>query len=315
MPKDLQDSHDIMNVALALQGGGSLGAMQAGMLIALVLDPRIRVRYATGVSAGAMNGAVLTQIFNRYGQGFDGKQRAAEALEKMWLEDIALSDHAANTLDLFSASIDFATSVNPFLRHQMTSLNTFGLDTAIKKLVFDQDALQSTKETTLFIEAVNETNSCGRLFFCKQLDANALHASASLKGYIHPAVIDGKIYVDGAYLYGSNPPLDPLVPYLDELDAVICLMNTPRPAQQLAALRQSELTPNDIGSEGLILAESYRHIDWLRERYQTPILEISSHRAFTRAEKGPQARRVLEDRIAMGKQIASGLSLPKRAAA
>src|SRR4051812_13999268 len=48
-------------VALALQGGGSLGAFTWGVLERLLDEPRLQITVVSGASAGAMNAAILTQ--------------------------------------------------------------------------------------------------------------------------------------------------------------------------------------------------------------------------------------------------------------
>ncbi|HYI83126.1 MAG TPA: patatin-like phospholipase family protein, partial [Acetobacteraceae bacterium] len=48
-------------VALALQGGGSLGAFAWGVLDRLLDTPELRIEMVSGTSAGAMNAAMLVQ--------------------------------------------------------------------------------------------------------------------------------------------------------------------------------------------------------------------------------------------------------------
>src|SRR3954465_12669442 len=66
-------------VALALQGGGSLGAFSWGVLDRLLDEPRLRVAVASGASAGAMNAAMLVQ-----GLATGGPAEAKRLLEVFW---------------------------------------------------------------------------------------------------------------------------------------------------------------------------------------------------------------------------------------
>jgi len=66
-------------VALALQGGGSLGAFTWGVLERLLDEPRLRIKMVSGASAGAMNAAMLTQ-----GLAAGSPAEAKRLLEAMW---------------------------------------------------------------------------------------------------------------------------------------------------------------------------------------------------------------------------------------
>ena len=66
-------SSDAHPVALALQGGGSLGAFTWGVLDRLLDRPELRIEAVSGASAGAMNAAMLGA---RSGQGRPGRGQA-----------------------------------------------------------------------------------------------------------------------------------------------------------------------------------------------------------------------------------------------
>ena len=73
-------------INLALQGGGSHGALTWGVLDRLLADPRLEICEISGTSAGAMNAVVLA---DGYVQG--GREGARAALERFWM---AVSDAA-----------------------------------------------------------------------------------------------------------------------------------------------------------------------------------------------------------------------------
>ncbi len=66
-------------LALALQGGGSHGAITWGVLDRLLEDERIHLSGFSGTSAGAMNATVLA-----YGLMKGGNERARELLNDFW---------------------------------------------------------------------------------------------------------------------------------------------------------------------------------------------------------------------------------------
>ena len=66
-------------VALALQGGGSLGAFAWGVLDRLLDAPELRIELVSGTSAGAMNAAMLVQ-----GLATGGAAQAKRLLEIFW---------------------------------------------------------------------------------------------------------------------------------------------------------------------------------------------------------------------------------------
>lgn len=67
------------NINLALQGGGSHGALTWGVLDRLPKDDRLEIAEISGASAGAMNVVVLADGFER-----GGREGARAALEGYW---------------------------------------------------------------------------------------------------------------------------------------------------------------------------------------------------------------------------------------
>jgi NTE family protein len=66
-------------ITLALQGGGSHGAMTWGVLDRLLEDERLAVRAISGTSAGAMNAVALADAMSR-----GGREGARRALADFW---------------------------------------------------------------------------------------------------------------------------------------------------------------------------------------------------------------------------------------
>ena len=66
-------------INLALQGGGSHGALTWGVLDRLLEDERLAIRAISGTSAGAMNAVTLADGYRR-----GGREGAREALGRFW---------------------------------------------------------------------------------------------------------------------------------------------------------------------------------------------------------------------------------------
>lgn len=71
------DNGPVIDVRLALQGGGALGAYGAGVLIALLENPRINISEASGTSAGAGNIFLANQ---------NDRERAIHSIKSYWLQ-------------------------------------------------------------------------------------------------------------------------------------------------------------------------------------------------------------------------------------
>lgn len=66
-------------INLALQGGGSHGALTWGVLDRLLEDQRLTIAEISGTSAGAMNAVALADGYQR-----GGREGARAALERFW---------------------------------------------------------------------------------------------------------------------------------------------------------------------------------------------------------------------------------------
>lgn len=69
----------VKTINLALQGGGSHGALTWGVLDRLLEDPRIAIGEVSGTSAGAMNAVVMADAL-----AARGPEAARHALEDFW---------------------------------------------------------------------------------------------------------------------------------------------------------------------------------------------------------------------------------------
>lgn len=161
-------------VAFVLSGGGSLGAMQAGQLLAL-FEAGITPDLVIGVSAGALNGAAIA---------YDPSIAAAEQLATIW-----------QSLDrdyIFRGSrVERAWHV---LRGHPNLYRSDGLVDLVNRFL----PVNNLSELSTPFEACTVNIDDARLDFHSTGDPRkVLVASASLPGVFKPVVINGSRHVDG----------------------------------------------------------------------------------------------------------------------
>ena len=157
-----------------LSGGGSLGAMQAGQLLAL-FEAGITPDLVIGVSAGALNGAAIA---------YDPSIAAAEQLATIW-----------QSLDrdyIFRGSrVERAWHV---LRGHPNLYRSDGLVDLVNRFL----PVNNLSELSTPFEACTVNIDDARLDFHSTGDPRqVLVASASLPGVFRPVVINGSRHVDG----------------------------------------------------------------------------------------------------------------------
>ena len=161
-------------VAFVLSGGGSLGAMQAGQLLAL-FEAGITPDLVIGVSAGALNGAAIA---------YDPSIAATEQLATIW-----------QSLDrdyIFRGSrVERAWHV---LRGHPNLYRSDGLVDLVNRFL----PVNNLSELSTPFEACTVNIDDARLDFHSTGDPRkVLVASASLPGVFKPVVINGSRHVDG----------------------------------------------------------------------------------------------------------------------
>jgi NTE family protein len=251
------DIQNIKKIAVGLQGGGSLGAYTAGVLAQIIADPTIEITDITGTSAGAMNGMVVVQTINKFGYDIEGRNKTIERLGRFW-SDVShppLLPGVKETLNIMAA-------FNP---HGAKQVITNSLIQQIEDYVINPRALASGRLINLTIPAVDD-NGNERLFTNEQITHDAIHASAAIQPHIHPVTIDGVRYIDGAYIGGSNPPIEPLTKIFNDVDAILFIMTNP-PAPPIHCRKQSDLSIADVlHTDNLILHQAYDHIALLLDQ-------------------------------------------------
>jgi NTE family protein len=161
-------------VAFVLSGGGSLGAMQAGQLLAM-FEAGITPDLVIGVSAGALNGAAVA---------YRPTVETAEQLASIWLglrrEYIFRGSRCARAWHV--------------VRGHSNLYRSDGLVDLVKRFL----PVDDLGELPTPFEAGTVNIDDARLDFHSTGDPSAvLVASASLPGIFRPVVIDGSRHVDG----------------------------------------------------------------------------------------------------------------------
>ena len=178
-------------LALALQGGGSFGAFEWGLLDRL-LEDEVGFDAISGASAGAVNAVLLASGLQR-----GGREGARKALTGFW-EDVASGPSLPTfMLDALAASAHFISPYN-------YPLNLNPLRDLLKKHI-DFDQLRQHPPMRLLIAATRVRDGGGVIFREKDISVDVVLASACLP-LLHRAVeIEGEAYWDGAFT--ANPPL------------------------------------------------------------------------------------------------------------
>jgi NTE family protein len=210
----MSQAHEGKRLNLALQGGGSHGALTWGVLDRLLEDERIGFDRVSGTSAGAMNAAVLADGFAR-----GGRAGAREALAGFWR---AISDAARfsplrrslwdklwgrYSLDHSPGYLWMEGLSRMFSPYELNPLGLNPLREIVETHVdFDRVA---ASPIDVYVTATNVRTGQPRVFTPGELTVDAVMASACLP-QLYPAVeIDGQAYWDGGFV--GNPALYPLL--------------------------------------------------------------------------------------------------------
>ena len=216
-------------IELALQGGGSHGALTWGVLDRLLDEDDIQIEGISGTSAGAMNAVVLADGFEE-----GGRRGAQISLEKFWK---SVSDGAKNSpfqRDIWSRingtwSLDNSPSYLFFDHlsrvlspYELNPLNLNPLRDLIEKQI-DFKRVNRCKAIKLFVTATNVRTGRPKVFSQPDISVDSMLASAALPFMFQAVEIDGEAYWDGGYT--GNPALYPLVDECAARDLILVQIN------------------------------------------------------------------------------------------
>lgn len=260
--------HETRPVHLALQGGGSHGALAWGVLDRLLEDPLIRIAEVSGTSAGAMNAVVLAT-----GYEAGGAEGARAALRRFWR---AVSDAARfsplqpspldrlfgnDSLDASPAYLWLDNLSRVFSPYEV---NPVGFN-PLRNLLEDQidfGALNRCQGIKVHVSATSVRSGQARVFSTGELSVEALLASACLPQMYQAVEIEGDHYWDGGY--SANPALFPLVASGQDTDLLIVQLN-PMVRNELPRSARDILNRvNEISFNSSLIKE-LRALDLLRQ--------------------------------------------------
>lgn len=230
-------------INLALQGGGSHGALTWGVLDSLLEEDLLTLADISGTSAGAMNAVVLADGFER-----GGREGARAALHDFWkaVSDAARFspiqrspwDRAAGnySLDLSPGYLFMDGLSRMFSPYDLNPMGLDPLRTILEERV-DFDNVNQCRDIAVHVTATHVRTGRARIFSRGEVTADAVMASACLPQISRAVEIDGEDYWDGGY--SSNPALLPLITSEASPDIVIVQINpvvrheTPRNARDI----------------------------------------------------------------------------------
>jgi len=285
MPSNIKTESE-RPVHLALQGGGSHGALAWGVLDRLLEEDDLTFPAISGTSAGAMNAAVLAS-----GLASGGPDGARKALTDFW-RDVSRAGSHSPLQRTPSARLRGSWSLDdsPFYHwfdmlsrmvspYQANPTGYHPLRAMLKDHV-DFDALNSDMAPRIYITATNVRTGQPRVFSQPDLNVDKLLASAALPFMFAAVEIGGDAFWDGGYV--GNPALFPLVLDTDDCDLLLVQTNPfvrhelPTTARDITN-RLNEITFNSSLLKELRLAR-------MRQIVRPEAGEVRLHRVHADAE-------------------------------
>jgi NTE family protein len=227
MPK--RRSSGAKPINLALQGGGSHGALTWGVLDRLLEDARLEITGISGTSAGAMNAVVLADGLAR-----GGREAARADLSTFWkaVSDAALFSPIQRgplarmtgdySLDHSPGYLFFEGLSRMFSPYDLNPLGINPLRGLLDNQV-DFDRVNASGSVRVHVTATNVRTGRPRVFGPGQITTEAVLASACLPQMFPAVEIEGEAYWDGGFT--GNPALYPLLISEDSPDIVVVQIN------------------------------------------------------------------------------------------
>ncbi|HEX2264212.1 MAG TPA: patatin-like phospholipase family protein [Pseudonocardiaceae bacterium] len=167
--------------AIVLGGGGLLGAVQVGMLRALV-EIGVRPDLVVGTSIGALNGAVFAAL---------PPEGVADRLDALWRSPDAQAVFAAGTVQ----------RLHELARSGVAAHSSAPLRRAVTTVLGDR---RIEDLPVRFACCAARIEDAAEHWFDDGPIVDAVMASAAVPGLLPPAVVDGQHYLDGG-LVNSIP--------------------------------------------------------------------------------------------------------------
>jgi len=272
-------------ISLALQGGGSHGAFQWGVLDRLLEDERLEIAAVTSASAGAFNAVAFAS-----GLLHDGREGARRELEAFWRAvngaggrnvfgddqfwSAALSPSWLKETPVYQwweqAALAVSPYDNPFSHNPLAAILRERVDFA---------ALRSRSPVRLKISATSVRTGEARIFDETELTPEVILASACLPQLFQAVVIEGEPYWDGGYV--ANPALWPLLGEDTPADLLIVHINPLTRTQTPRRTTEINDRLNEISFNASLLAE-LRAVDFVNRLLDEDLLRPEARGRYRR---------------------------------
>ncbi|MFN3701269.1 MAG: patatin-like phospholipase family protein [Alphaproteobacteria bacterium] len=268
-------------IELALQGGGSHGAVTWGVLDRLLEESDIHIEGISGTSAGAMNAVVMAD-----GLADNDRDYARERLHNFWHAISETAQHSPLqrsfwdrwtgnwSMDSSPAYLFMDFLTRTFSPYELNPMSLNPLRNIVEQHI-DFARVNACKTVKIFVTATNVRTGKPHIFRQPNICADRLMASAALPMMFQAVEIDGESYWDGGY--AGNPALFPLVDDCNARDLVLVQLNpfyrdkVPQTAREIVN-RLNEITFNNS------LLKELRSILLLKQIIESEDLEHERYR-------------------------------------
>jgi NTE family protein len=302
----MQPATPFESIALVLQGGGALGAYQAGVYERL-LEADIEPTWVAGISIGAINSAIIAgnpreHRVARLREFWELVSNAGASWSDCW-SGMPLADGARGWLNQMAAGSVMTHGVPGFFEPRRpppylawngggatSYYDTAALRGTLERLV-DFDRINA-RETRLSVGAVN-VRTGNFAYFDNATDIirpEHIMASGALPPAFDAVEIDGELYWDGGMV--SNTPLDWVLSARSGLDTLVLQVDlwsargdVPRDLAGVA-VRMKEI---QYSSRTRSSTDAFRKLEKLRTAFNELLPQMPPELAAT-----PQARMLAE---------------------
>ena len=202
-------------INLALQGGGSHGAVTWGVLDRLLEDERLEIEAISGASAGAVNAAALA-----FGLHLGGPAAARLKLDELWgaISDVGAFYSPVKRTPFEVASGDFNLDdsyayyafdvfTRLFSPYQFNPFNINPLRDILKRCI-DFDRLRHCTKTKLFLSATNVRTGKAHIFETRDACVDAVRFKCNVLwaqlDALHHAYVSPGLPPPGAWQPGAE---------------------------------------------------------------------------------------------------------------